>query len=70
MSCFHWYSTVHTLIKELQDEAIDPHSLLNAQDAPRRQELMILMKNLEESLKELDEIIKKYQGLTRRDRRI
>ena len=70
MSRFHWYSTVHTLIKELQYEAIDPHSLLNAQGAPRKQELMILMKNLEESLKELDEIIRKYQGLTRRDRSI
>ena len=70
MSRFHSYSTVHTLIKELQDEAIDPHSLLNVQGAPRKQELMILMRNLEESLKELDEIIRKHQGLTRRDRSI
>ena len=70
MSHFQWYSTVHTLIKELHDEAIDPHSLLNAQGAPRKEELIILVKNLEESLKELDEIIRKYQVLTRRDRSI
>ena len=70
MSRFRWYSTIHTLIKELQDEAIDPRSLLNVQGAPRKQELMTLIKNLEESLKELDEIVRKYQGLTRRDRSI
>ena len=70
MSRFCWCSTIHTLIKELQDEAIDPQSLLNVRGAPRKQELMVLMNNLEESLKELDEIVRKYQGLTRRERRI
>ena len=67
---FRWYSTIHILIKELQDEAADPQSLLNVRGAPRKQELMILMNSLEESLKELDEIVRKYQGLTRRERRI
>ena len=31
---------------------------------------MLLIKNLEEALKELDEIVRKYQGLARRERRI
>lgn len=64
------YSTVHTVIKKLQDEAIDPQSLLNSGGAPRKQELMLLIKNLKEVLKELDEIIRKYQGPARRQRRI
>ena len=67
---FCWSSTVNTVIKELQDEAIDPHSLLNARGAPRKQELMLLTNNLEEALKELDGIVRKYQGLARRERRI
>ena len=70
MAYVYWYSTIHTVLKELQDEAVDPKSLLNVRGAPRKQELTVLIKNLEESLKGLDEIIRKYQGLTRRDRRI
>ena len=67
---FCWSSTVNTVIKELQDEAIDPHSVLNTRGAPRKQELMLLINNLEEALKELDGILRKYQGLARRERRI
>lgn len=70
ISLLHPYSTVHTVIKKLQDEAIDPQSLLNSRGAPRKQELMLLIKNLEEVLKELDEIIRRYQGPARRQRRI
>ena len=70
MLLFRSYSTVHTVIKELQDEAANPGSLLNSRGAPRNQELMLLIKNLEEALKELDEIVTKYQGLTWRERRI
>ena len=70
MSLLRCYSTVHTVIKELQEEAAKPGSLLNSRGASRKQELMLLMKNLEEALKELDEIVRKYQGLTRRERRI
>lgn len=70
MFLLRWYSTAHTVIKELQDEAIDPQSLLNSRGATRKQELMLLIKNLEEALKELDEIIKRYEGLARRERRI
>ena len=70
MSLFRYYSTVHTVIKELQDEAADPGSLLNSRGASRKQDLILLIKNLEEALKELDEIVRKYQGLTRRERKI
>ena len=70
MSLVRHYSTVHTVLKELQDEAVNPGSLLNSRGASRKQELMLLMKNLEEALKELDKIVTKYQGLTKRERRI
>ena len=64
------HSTVHTLLKELEDEAADKRSMLNLRGAPRKQELMTLIKGLEEMLKSLDAIVKKYQGLARRERRI
>ena len=67
---FYYYSTVHTIIKELQDEAIDPRSLLNLRGIPRKQELILLTKSLEEVLKELDEIIRKYQNPAKRERKI
>lgn len=70
MLFFRPHSTVHTVIQELQDEAINPKSLLNSQGAPRKQELLLLINNLEEALKELDKIVRKYQSLGRRDRRI
>ena len=66
----HCYSTVHTLVKELEDEAADKRSMLNLRGAPRKQELMTLIRGLEEMLKSLDAIVKKYQGLARRERRI
>ena len=67
---FCYYSTVHTIIKELQDEAIDPRSLLNLRGIPRKQELLLLTKSLEEVLKKLDEIIRKYQSPAKRERKI
>ena len=70
MAYVYWYSTIHTVLKELQDEAVDPKSLLNVRGAPRKQELTALIKNLEEALKALDAIVEEYQGLTRRERRI
>lgn len=66
----HCYSTVHTLLKELEDEAADKRSMLNLRGAPRKQELMTLIEGLEGMLKSLDAIVKKYQGLARRERRI
>lgn len=62
--------TIHTVIRELQDEATDPQSPLNSRGALRKQELVQLIKNLERTLRELDEIVTKYQGLARRERRI
>ena len=66
----HEVLAVHTLIKELEDEADDPKSLLNRRGASRRSELMNLIENLESALRELDEIVRKRQGLARRERRI
>ena len=60
------YSTVHTVIKALQDEAADPHSFLTSRGGPRKPELMLLIEHLEESLKELDAIVSNHQGLARR----
>ena len=62
--------TVHTLVKELQDEAENPQSILNVRGASRRQDLMGPIQNLEIVLEELDGIVKKYQGLARREKRI
>ena len=61
---------MHTVVKELQDEARDARSTLNVRGAPKRQELMLLIKNLEAALSEVDVIVQKYQGLGRRDRKI
>lgn len=65
-----YHSAVHTVIKELQDEAIDPQSLLNLRGIPRKQELIVLTESLEEVLKELDGIISKYQNPAQRERKI
>lgn len=54
----------------LQDEAIDPQSLLNLRGISRKQELIQLIQSLKEALEELDEIVRKYQGLAKRERRV
>ena len=61
---------VHTVIKELQDEADDPHSILNRRGIARKQELFRLIRNLEQVLGNVDSIVKKYQALARREKRI
>lgn len=63
-------STVHTVVLELQEEAQDERSLLNLQGVSRKQELLLLIRNLEGVLRELDAFIKEYEGHTRRERRI
>ena len=63
-------SVVHTVLKELEDEARDTRSILNQRGQSRRQELLLLVRNLEEVLKDLDSFIHKYQRHTRRERRI
>ena len=44
--------------------------MLNTRGASRKGELVLLVENLEKVLKELDNIVEKYQGLARRERRI
>lgn len=44
--------------------------MLNTRGASRKEELVLLVENLEKVLKELDNIVEKYQGLARRERRI
>ena len=44
--------------------------MLNLRGAPRKQELMTLIRGLEEMLKSVDAIVKKYQGPARREKRI
>ncbi|KAL2042734.1 hypothetical protein N7G274_004493 [Stereocaulon virgatum] len=62
--------TAHTLIKELDDEVNNAQSLLNTRGASKQGELVLLVQNLEKVLKELKNIVEKYQGLARRERRI
>ena len=64
------HSTAHTLVKELEDEARNDHSVLNVRGAPRKGELMMLINNLNQVLEQLDTIVKKFQRLGRRERRI
>ena len=63
-------STIHTVIKELQDEAGDSKSNLNVRGTARKQELLLLIGNLESALQEVDGIVWKYRSLSRRERRI
>ncbi len=62
--------TVHTVVKELQDEADDTNSVLYRRGTPRKQELLLLIRNLKSALLEVDIMVEKYQGLARRERRI
>lgn len=61
---------IHTVIKELQDEASDPHSVLNRRGNMRKEELLGLVNNLQKVLQSVDLQIQKYKGLARRERRI
>ena len=62
--------TVHTVIKELQDEADDPQSILNRRGIARKQELFRLIQHLQQVLNNIDSIVQKYHTLARRERRI
>ncbi len=64
------HSTAHTVVKELQDEAGNDHSILNVRGAPRRKELMMMISNLDQVLKQLDAIVEKFRNLGRREKRI
>jgi len=62
--------TIHTVVKELQDEAGDTNSVLNRRGAPRKQELLLLIRNLGSAVLGIDTIIQKYRGLARREKPI
>ena len=64
------YSTAHTIVKELYDEASNPYSILNVRGAPRKKELLMMIDNLDQVLKQLDSIVAKFQRLGRREKRI
>ena len=60
----------HTIVKELEDEAHNERSVLNRSGHEQKVELNTLVAGLCKALEELDGIIRKYNGLTRRERRI
>jgi hypothetical protein len=62
-------STLHTTLKELEDEASDPQSLLNRRGARRKDELFMIRDNIETALQQLDDIVKRYQSLGRREKK-
>lgn len=57
-------------MEELQDEASTDRSILNTQGAPRKKELLMMIDNLSQVLKQIDAIVDKFQRLGRRERRI
>jgi hypothetical protein len=62
-------SSLHTALKELEDEASDPQSLLNRRGARRKDELFMIRDNIETALQQLDDIVKRYQSLGRREKK-
>ncbi|KAL8783532.1 MAG: hypothetical protein Q9213_004578 [Squamulea squamosa] len=60
----------HTVIKELIDEVGDDQSTLQRCEATKKQDLVDLVSGLRKALEDFDQIVLKYQGLSRRERRI
>ncbi|KAG8533998.1 uncharacterized protein KY384_000840 [Bacidia gigantensis] len=60
----------HTVMKELEYEVNDHQSALNRCHLTKRQELIQLVEGLRTTLQNFDNIIIKYKGFTRRERRV
>jgi hypothetical protein len=60
--------SLHAIIEELQDAANDPESLLNRKGASQRADLLIVIENCGVTLTQLDDLISKYQKLSRHQR--
>jgi hypothetical protein len=62
-------SSLHTILHELEDEAKSPSSLLNRRGTARKPELDILVNNLLEVLRQIEDIVKRYHNLGRYQKR-
>ena len=58
-------STLHTILHELGDNATIPTSLLNRYGSGRKLELEALLGNLSSTLKQVEDIVKRYHSLGR-----
>lgn len=58
-------SSFHIVIHDIQDQAQDEASLLNRHGASRREELLTLCGNLTMTLKELEDLFKRYSHMGR-----
>ncbi len=54
------------MLKELEDEAGNERSTLNRKGAPRKEELVGIIKNVETALKELEDLVTRYASLGER----
>ncbi|KAF7510901.1 hypothetical protein GJ744_005731 [Endocarpon pusillum] len=61
-------NTLHTVLKEVQDESNNDLSPLNRRGTCRKAELTTLVDNAENALKELDDIVNRYQRLGRKQK--
>lgn len=59
------FSSLHTILHELEDEAKTPLSLLNRRGAERRSELDTLLANLSATLENVEDIVDRYHSLGR-----
>ncbi len=58
-------SSLQTIIRELQDEAESPTSLLNRRGTGRKPELDKLLENISGVLRQIDDLVKRYHSLGR-----
>ena len=61
--------SLHTAIKELEDDAGRPRSLLKEASISKKQELDQLVKNTKSVLQQLDKLVTKYQSLSTKHRK-
>jgi chromosome segregation ATPase len=62
-------SSLHTALKELEEEARKPHSLLSKAAPSKQEELAELLKNIKAVLAQLEKLLKKYSSLSSKYRR-